>query len=143
MAEFDRHDVADANLDTLIQSMRSSNQLDARTALVILVEKLQNSGGYYVWASLGDDALATWQIRVPRVDLPDEPWLLAEDAEILHLCRPVAYLESVEKRDKDGSSDYVGYVREAVCTRCRREMPDKQRKKAEMQIKLHTLGKKR
>ena len=145
MAEVERSDITQTDLDVLVKAARSSSGgLDARVALSILVERLQDDGGgYYVWASLGKEALAVWQIRVPRQDLPKEKWLKNEDVDTLHLCRPVDFLTCVERRDKDGSADHVGYVREGKCTKCERPMPKDLQKQAEVQTKLHKLGRKR
>ena len=94
-----------------------------------------------------------WQFRIPRDDLHDEAWLKDEPAELLHICRPVPFLEAVERRDKEGSSEYCGYVRDDSnkvsdltslrCAKCKRRMPEAAAKKGLMQYKMHKLGRNR
>lgn len=154
MADTERTDYAQKDMDVLLKELKAGGTtLDARKALELLVERLKHSTGYYTWAPLGDGSDATWLLRIPREDLSDEPWLKDESADLIHACRPVQYLESIEARDKDGSADYVGYVRDEDnkleeketfhCTKCKRKMPEDSAKKGHVQIKLHALGRKR
>lgn len=153
MSEVERQDVVESNLNTLITAARAEGTIDARVALELLSEKLRDDGtGYYHWAPLGSDALATWQIRIPREDKADEDWLKEESADVVHICHPVPFLEAIEIRDKEASALHVGYVRDAnvnlenldefKCSKCKREMPEDERKKAKIQIAMHLLKRK-
>jgi hypothetical protein len=113
---------------------------------------LGTSQGYYTWTSLGEEALAVWIMRCPREDLDDEQWLRDEAADMLHICQPVQYVEAVERKDKEASSKYVGYVRdvdgdltdreEFKCMKCKRAMPEAQAKAGKVQMKLHAVRRK-
>jgi hypothetical protein len=144
MADKERSETTQNDMSMLVKQARAAHGgLDARRALEIVVDKLRSSEGYYAWGPMGEGALATWLVRLPRHDLENEQWLSGEDADLLHLCRPVDYLVCVERGDKHKSTEFVGYVREGRCTKCSREMPEDLQKKAEVQRKLHKLGMKR
>lgn len=145
MAEHDRQYFQQTELDSIIDETRrrSNGTIGVREAIAMIIGKLDVSNGYYVWAPLGDDdGGKTWLLRLPRTDLPEEAWLKEESAEVVHICRPVKYLEGVEKRDKEASANHTGYVREGTCTKCRKDIPDAYDKKGTMIVKLHKLGKK-
>jgi len=154
MADIEKQDIAQRDIEQLVAAARAKNgTIDARVALDIIVEKLRNSTGYYKWATLGEDAERTWLYRIPREDLEEELWLKEEPSDLLHICNPVKFLEAVEARDKEGSSDHCGYVRDSdskladdtsmKCARCKRAMPEKLAKAGLIQHKLHRLGKAR
>jgi hypothetical protein len=152
MADTERQEHTQKDLDSLIAQARGKKTLDARVALKILVEILQTHGdGFYVWAPLGTGTLATWQFKAPRTDLKNEAWLRTkvETAQLIHICRPLRFLDHVTQRNKSTSADFVGYVRdndkdmETVetfhCTMCNRKMPLKQAKLGKIHIANHKL----
>ena len=153
MAEKENRETQDSDLDTLVRASQNGvGGLDARQALRILSNQLGTSQGYYTWTTLGEGALATWVMRFPREDLDDEAWLRKEAADMLHVCQPVKYIEAVERKDKEASSKYVGYVRdidgtmmdtnEFKCMKCKRKMPEAQCKAGKVQMSLHKLRRK-
>ena len=152
MADIENRDLAQRDIEILIAEARKQHgKIDARVALNILVEKLKNSTGYYRWAPLGEGAEQAWLYRVPRDDLPNEQWLKEENSEVIHICNPAKFLEKVEARDKEGSAEYNGYIRDSAgklvdettmkCARCKRDMPENLAKAVLMQCKLYRLGK--
>lgn len=153
MGENERQDVEQTEFDVLLQGIRDkSGNIDAKKALELLLDRLANSTGYYRWIPLGEEDLTTWQIKIPRDDLENQAWLKEEKSEIVHVCRPIKFLECVEKRDKNESSKYVGYVRdknnkymdeaEFHCTKCKRQMPLEWAKKGKIHLFLHGLQQK-
>ena len=153
MAENENREQQDNDLDVLIKAQQqTASGLDASQALRILSEQLGTSQGYYTWTALGEGPLAVWVIRFPREDLDDEQWLRDEAADMLHVCQPLQYVEAVERKDKEASSKYVGYVRdldgdltdkgEFKCMKCKRVMPEAQCKAGKVQMSLHKLRRK-
>lgn len=153
MAENENRENQDSDLDVLIRAQQGTSVgLDARHAVRILTEQLGTSQGYYTWVALGEGPLATWIFRFPREDLDDEQWLRDEAADMLHVCQPIQYVEAVERKDKEASSKYVGYVRDIdgdlmdkdafKCMKCKRVMPEAQAKAGKVQMSLHRLRRK-
>lgn len=153
MGERENREIQDEDLDVLVrQAQEREAGLDSRQALGILTLQLGTSQGYYTWATLGEAALATWIVRFPREDLDDEEWLRDEAADFLHICQPLQYVEAVERKDKEASSKYVGYVRdtngelidqsEFKCMKCKHPTPELQAKAAKSHMALHKLKRK-
>ncbi len=153
MAENENRESQDNDLDILVRAQQAkAGGLSARQALTIMVDQLGTSQGYYTWSSLGTGKDAVWIIRFPRMDLDDEAWLRDESADMLHICQPLQYVEAVERKDKEASSKYVGYVRdldgelvdraEFKCMKCKRKMPKKQQLSAKAQMTIHKIGRK-
>jgi hypothetical protein len=138
----DREEINQANNDRAVEAARKGKGLDADKALSEINDRLSTSEGYYIWTAMGEGRLATWQVRIPREDKADEEWMKHEAAEIIHICKPAKFLEAFEKREKERLSSFCGYVREAACSTCKKDMPEKLHKKAAIQTKMHALGKK-
>lgn len=153
MAEHENKEAQDNDLDILVRAaQQKAGGLDARQALSLLTDQLGTSQGYYTWCILGENELASWIIRFPRMDLDDEAWLRDEQADMLHICQPLQYVEAVERKDKEASSKFIGYVRDSdgdlvdrsefKCMKCKRDMPEKQKKLSKVQMSLHRVGRK-
>ena len=153
MAENENRESQDNDLDILVRAQQQhASGLDAPYALRLLTDQLGTSQGYYTWCVLGEGPLASWIIRFPREDLDDESWLRDEQADMLHICQPLQYVEAVERKDKEASSKYIGYVRdldgelvdrtEFKCMKCKRKMPEAQQKLSKVQMSLHKLRRK-
>ena len=152
MANVEKQDQTQLDINILVaEAQAKNNTIDAQVALDILITMLNNSDGYYVWATLGQNDARTWQCRIPRNDLPDEKWLKEEAAELVHICKPAKFLEAVVAKDKEASSEHCGYVRDdngklenvdkMKCARCNRSMPGDLAKAGTMQLKLHKINK--
>ncbi len=153
MAENEQREMQDNDLDILVRAaQQTASGLDVGQALRLLTDQLGTSQGYYTWCVLGEGALAAWVIRFPREDLDEEAWLRDEQSDMLHICQPLQYVEAVERKDKEASSKFIGYVRDAdgdlvdraefKCMKCKRPMPEAQKKLCKVQMSIHKLGRK-
>ncbi len=150
MGETEQRETMEKDFDIIIKEARQAGKLDARRGLQLLVTRLTTLLGYYVWVPLGEEALAAWQVRIPRTDLPDDSWLGEEAAELVHFCAPVDALMAIEGRDREKSAEHFGYVRDEdntltdtasfKCMMCDRKMPVELAKKGKAQISLHQIA---
>ena len=146
-------DYVNMDIDEIIQNARNrSHEMDARTALDLLVNKLVNAKGLYVWMHLED----AWMLRFPRLDRPTETWLNNELPGLIHICKPVDFLASVEAlSSKDTAARFIGFPRAGesfekskdgkvnmVCSKCKNKASDAAAKKGVVQYKLFMLSKK-
>lgn len=156
MANLEKLEEGRNELNLLIAEARNkSGKLDARKALSLIISRLQRGSGYYTWVTLGEGPEQVWQCRIPRTDMKDEEdfWIKDEDAEIIHICNPVNYLEASHVQNKEKAAESMGAVRDAdnlhddykefKCVRCGRRMPEKLGKAAIMHVKLNNLRRSR
>lgn len=116
------------------------SSIDARRALTLIIKKLTESKGYYVWTGLGKPTV--WMLRVPRDNGEDNSWQKNEKADMIHICRPSKFWEALEQTKREGLAEYSGYVIDSKCIRCSKEVPPAIEQKMDIQIKLHRLGQK-
>jgi hypothetical protein len=139
--------------DRIEEARKSVGTLDNITAIGILSSQLNEGDGFYSWGALGEGEEEVWQLRVPKGNIEGEEWLRKEAIEIVHVCNALAFLEAVERRDKESAAEHSCYVRdnsgnqldaieEFKCAKCNTPMPEKLAKVAKMQIDLRKMNQK-
>jgi hypothetical protein len=115
------------------------SDMDARKAVTMVIEKLTTHDGYYVWTALGDPAV--WLLRVPKEN-KNEEWEKQEVSDMIHLCRPIKFVEAMSRNDRKDLSVFAGYIIDSKCVRCKQDIPEDVEKRLAVQIKLSKLRKK-
>jgi len=148
MANVEKSDVYESDLEALIREAKSQNKngiIRVAQAIDLIRQKLTGPGKLYHWTPLGDNSV--WYLRIP---LPGEGSSIKKGGEeIVHICKPIKFLDAVESGSRQRSSDYVGYVRDADgskteeetyhCVNCAKPTPLAIAKKGRLQMALHKI----
>tara|TARA_R110000751_G_C13754928_1_gene478669 strand:+ start:197 stop:679 length:483 start_codon:yes stop_codon:yes gene_type:complete len=156
MANVEKSDVYESELEVLIKAAKSQSKngtIRLAQAVDLIRQKLSGPGKLYSWTPLGVNSV--WYLRIPTeqdsVSVEGDPHLEIKKGgeEIVHICKPLKFLEAAEGRDRHRSADFVGYVRDADgakieeetfhCVNCTKELPLEIAKKGRLQMALHKM----
>jgi len=117
--------------------------MDPRDALAKIVAAITSPGGYYNWTTISPEGEEpVWQLRSPQINAENETWMKDEKVELIHICHPVDFYAAMIAEEKDQLAHHSGYVKDGVCTRCKRDAPESTVKLASVQRKLYEVSRK-
>ena len=150
MANVEKTEQYESDLERLIRIARSENKngtIRVAQAIDLIQQKLTGPGRLYHWTPLGTEGV--WYLRVPMESESANARIKTGGEEIVHICKPLKFLDAIENKQRQRSSDYVGYVRDADgvkteeetyhCVNCTKETPLSIAKKGRIQMALHKM----